>query len=639
MVEPLDTRKNLAVELLRIFPPSIGVDALEDTVFRERYGLSLDATITFNGLDASIKRSALFPAIRALYANPQTSIPVKTVDGTSAKLSMELEKEPKLFLSLGEARHEIPSFWMLAENKDIRLSGFQVEVAERNLPTDTIESWRQKIEERPLSDEEMSDLKEDLALVPQEVAKAIRHEAMQNEGRVSVLVPRNARYYRGLIGDRGDAANVEKYAAGNAKAQVDRLLNWDFGRGLAQCLLFCANPRLSALIDISGKAPEEVKSFFRWLANEGDRFSQIAGVEVGIRAFSKYPQIEPYLVKIIEDVRDENPSDKDGRLALTAHLFVFADGELARTRCFADAPPYWRRLAATAQASILERAIVSLGGAGEDWSEWAHLRAQHFFMQTLADLREEPRWLPDLMTPAQLRLELLMRARIVSNEFQSDISDGPLRSLVLGKEPNQLETLTSVPTAAAPSPVEGGIAAPIEFPKDLQADLRAPQDGKVLEAKIFASVVNFSMTFHFDKEIAGLISNLLRSVKYRLAFEQDADITFTLLMGLASIAASARYPELADELRILTRVLGRRGDLKADAEAKMRIALVACASRKDKLEWCKTVGEWLLEIANGELERKEAARFRSHLRTLCHAVPELWQHTAKVDATLSALCD
>ncbi|MGN6534535.1 MAG: hypothetical protein ACTHKQ_02230 [Mesorhizobium sp.] len=639
MAKPFNVQRALAVGLLQIFPPSIGTGVVEDADFRERYDLSLDATITFNRLNISIDRSKLYPAIRILFSKEQSSVAVETADGTSATLSIEYEERSRLFLSMGDERHEIPSFWMLSPEKDIRLSGFQSEIAERNLPKDVIETWRQKLGERLLNDHEIDDLREDLALIPQEVTRDIEDEFSKKESRIAVLVPSKAKYYRGLIGDRGDAVNIQQYAEGNAKIQIDRLLDWDFGRGLAQCLLLCANPRLSALVDISGKAPEEIERFFTWLAKEGDLFSQIAGVEIGTRVLAQYPQIEPLLVKIVEAIRDEDPSDKVGRLALTTNLFVFVDGELARTRTLSDTPPYWRRLAATAQASTIERVILSYGGAGEDSSEWAQLRAQHFFMQSLTDLREEPRWLPDLMNSTQLRLELLMRARIAGTDFKANIPEGPLRSLLLGQGANELEALTSVPTAYAPSPVEGGMTAPIDFPEDLLASLRAPQNGRVLEATIFASVVNFSMTFRFNTEIAGLISNLLRGVKYRLAFEQGTDITFTLLMGLASIAASARHPELADEVRILTRVLGRRGELSADAEAKMRIALLACASREDKVAWCKAVGEWLLEIANGQLEREEAARFRSNLHAMCHAAPELWPYTAKVDAALAAISD
>ena len=150
-----------------------------------------------------------------------------------------------------------------------------------------------KIQDHALNDDEIDALMEDLRSIPQAMAAAIRDEFLKAEGTVSVLIPRSRKYYRGLIGDRGEAKTVEEYAAGNAHAQVERLLKWNFRRGLAQCLLFCANPRLSALIDISGKPAEEIERFYPWLANEADRFSQIAGIEMGVRSLTEYPQLEP----------------------------------------------------------------------------------------------------------------------------------------------------------------------------------------------------------------------------------------------------------------------------------------------------------------------------------------------------------
>lgn len=638
MIELIDDR-TIAISLLKIFPELVREDVLEDEAFRKRYDLAFDATINFKTINLSIKRSELYPAIRKLYGKAKDTISISTVDGATVSLTMDLVDDPKVFLSVGDKRHEIPSFGMLAEDKSTRIAFFQDEIANQNLPTDLIAAWRQKLEAGPLEDEAIDDLHLELALVPQTVAGQIQEEFQKPEGTVSVIVPRNPTYYRALIGDRGEAGNIEEYVAGNAKAHIERLLNWDFKRGLAQCLLFCASPRISALVDISGKPAEDVEKFFAWLADRGDLFSQTAGVEIGIRALAEYPAIEPHLLRIIEQIRDDSPSDKQGRLNLTTNVFVFADGELARIRIFANAPPFWRRMAAIAQASMIERMILDHQAASEDWSQLVQMRAQQFFMQTLTDLRIEPRWLPDLLSPSQLRLEFLVRARIAGNECKDKLPDGPLRSLLLGKEPNQLESITSVPSAYAAGPLEGGVASSQDFPADLLAELRKPTDEKVLEAKIFASVVNFSLTFRFDTEIASHIADLLRKVQYRLALTQGDDISFTLIMGLAAIAASARHTGLADEIRILTRVLIRRGDLTADAESQMRIAMVTCASREKRDEWCKAVGDWLLEIANGKLARKEAARLRSDIHVFCHAVPDLWPHIAKIDAALALVSE
>lgn len=630
-------RKALAVQLLTLFPPVVRADIANDPDFRDHYGVSLDATITFPAQQVAVRRSVLHAAIRELYNHGKTSVSIAATDGQTVQLSIEVGLKPLIFMTVEHIRLQAPTFWMLADDPAIRLVNFEDEVGGLNLPADLIDSWRARIEKASLNDDEIEEFIAVVKSTPEQVEDAIRSELQKPEGSASVLVPNNPAYFQGLIGRRDKAANVGEYVDGSARHQIKRLLKWDFKRGLAQCLLFCANSQLSALIDIADRDEDEVQEFFEWLVENGDRFSQIAGVEVGIRSIAFFPRLEPLLVGFLEEIRDEDTSDDAGRSALTMNLFVFVDGELARTRIFANEPPYWRRLAAISHASVIERVIIENDGERGDTSELLRLRSEQFFMQTLADLRQEPRWPPDLMNVAQLRLEFLMRARIAGQEMKDVIVAGPLHAMLLGEEDNQLGALTSIPSAYAPGPVEGGMNAPLPFPEDMLEDLRKSDKDDVVEVRIFAGIVNFSMVFRFDDEIAGLIADLLRKVKYRLSLDPDSEIGFTLIMGLAMVAASARHVGLADEVRILSRVLMRRGELTSDAENQMRVALLACASRVDIQDWCKAVADWLLEIAGGELDRQEAIRLRSHLRRLCFSAPELWEHVSKVDANLAAI--
>lgn len=627
----LDLRGQLALELLKIFPSSIGNDIANRSEFRTAVGYKPDATITFNRSKLSFRRSVLFPAIRAAYIAPEKSVAVETEDGRQAALTIEVGEKPKLFISIGDQRDQIPAFWMLADDPKVRLTYFLEEVENLNLPSEVIAEWKRRIEDRNLTDEEVEELTSIQKTTPEEVAAAIKSEFSHSRGRISILVPTVAEYYINLIGERGDALNIENYAAGNAKAQIDRLIKWDFKRGLAQCLLFCANPRLTACIDISGQPVEDVDKFFHWLKEEGDRFSQIAGIEVGIRSLAEYPSIEPLLLKMLEEIRDEDTSSASSRLAISSSLFVLVDGELARRRSLPDAPPYWRRLASTAQSSMIARTLISLSAVNGETAGWSSLRGEQFFMQTYADLRLEPRWIPDFIEPNQLRLDMLMRARIVELEANVNLPEGSLRSLIL----EDLAEITSVPSACAPSPIEGGIASPVPFPDDLLTELRKPQSDKPAEAHIFAGVVKFAFVFRFDQEIADLVVRLLRKVKYRLNLSEGTSISFNLLMGLAAVAATTRHKELADEVRILTRVLRRRGNITAEPEIHMRIALLACASHVDLQAWCNAVGSWLFEIANEDMNKEDAARLHSHIRSLCVSVPALWEHIAKTNAALA----
>lgn len=637
MAENPDLRGPLALGLLRLFPDSVRQDVLADFSFQEKQGLKADSTASFDWLGISFKGSTLLEALRTLINGSDDVILVKPIDGDPLELSIERGRKPKLFLTVEENRRQLPSFWMLSEDKEVRLASFSEDVETANLPAAVIATWKERLEAGPLTEGEMDELKQCLALVPQTVAERIRDELEQADGRVDVLVPRELEYYRFLIGERGDASNVEEYARGYLKQHIERLLRWDFRQGLAQCLLFCASSTLSALVDITNRSAPEVEEFFTWLSEHGDSFSQVAGIEVGIRSLQHFSGLEPVLVRMIERIRDEDPDSRTSRVALTVNLLVFADGEMSRVGIFRKDPPFWRRMAAVAQASIIERELLAAGGGDEDSSSWLSHRAEYFFMQSLADLRQQPRCIPELISAMQLRLDFLMRARIVGHNAADGLPEGPLRDLLLGSGEGSLETHTAFPTASAPGPIEGGVEGGAVAPDAVVQKLRELDGDKALDIQAFTGVVNFCLAYRFDEEVAAMIVSLLKKVQYRVNLRPDPDVGFALMMSLAIIAASIRHPALANEVRILTRVLRRRGDIVASADDQMRIALIACASRPDLADWCKAVGEWLIEISNGEMSRNEALAARSHLHILCHAVPELWPHVAKADAALAAI--
>ncbi len=331
-------------------------------------------------------------------------------------------------------------------------------------------------------------------------------------------------------------------------------------------------------------------NFFKWLSEEGDRWSQIAGIEGGIRSVPNFPSLEPIVTGLIETIRDEDMAQPDPRLKLTASLFTFADGELSRARTLEREPPFWRRLCATAQAATIEKELIRPDPA-PDPKLWGGFRGESFYMQTMADLRIEPRWLPDLMSAENLRYNFLPRARIAAEDVKDKLRDGRFRHLLLGKGPSSLERHTPMPAPYIPSPVENASSAPLPFPEEMLTELRSPTDDKPFERKVINEIVNLALVFRFDPEVASLIAAILRRVKYRLSMNSDSSVTFSLLAGLAIVAGVTRGVELSDELRVLTRVLRRRGELKEDPENEMRIVLYACSSRSDFESWCKALGD------------------------------------------------
>ena len=111
-----------------------------------------------------------------------------------------------------------------------------------------------------------------------------------------------------------------------------------------------------------------------------------------------------------------------------------------------------------------------------------------------------------------------------------------------------------------------------------------------------------------------------------------------ILTGLATVAAVARNPVLADDLRILVRRYRHDAQYGFSIEEAMRICLVASASREDLMKWRESAGQWLTELAFDELEGDEGEVLHSHLHSLLQAVPELWVSCARADAALKAYC-
>ena len=127
----------------------------------------------------------------------------------------------------------------------------------------------------------------------------------------------------------------------------------------------------------------EVIQLFEWLEGSGDRISQLGGIELGFAQLDAFPELEPFLLRLTRTFLNDDPDDNDGRLSLLSSLVVLVDGEFARVGILRNRRPYWRRLAAIAQESIIERQAMGARTPVKVFREWAtEGRAELFYLQT-----------------------------------------------------------------------------------------------------------------------------------------------------------------------------------------------------------------------------------------------------------------
>jgi hypothetical protein len=216
------------------------------------------------------------------------------------------------------------------------------------------------------------------------------------------------------------------------------------------------------------------------------------------------------------------------------------------------------------------------------------------------------------------------------------VKSDELREMILGSGPTSLRAAMKLPMSLLPGPLEGGSASPVPFPEEMASELRESANAPLTEHAL-AGVVNMALILQIEGDHARLVTDALRRAKYRVSVGADSDKIFSLLSGLAAIAAVSRTPELATEVRILARVQRRRPDITLEVDNLLRIALIAAASDADLVNWCKTVGEWFTEIAHEDVSPEVARTMRAHVHRLCEMVPDLWRTCARAEAAFSAV--
>jgi hypothetical protein len=622
---------------LDLVPPIIRKTLLEEREFREEYGFKTDAVLAFGDSGVSIQRSAFFDAIRKILSGV-SELGVTDAEKTEWVLRNEAENGdlPTLVISKDERRLVFTDFAVLSPDSAIRLRSLDEAAADVNLPTSAQNTWRNILSERPLEDDEIDQFHSDSHDTLVHIARSIRSEIETGKCSVSSLVPSSRRYFQRLVGSYDGSMSIGDYAAGAGRQFIEQLSAWRPYDGFLFSLFLSSHSALTAKITVGHLESEDLVRAFEFLEEQGDRISQLGAIEIGLRILPERPEIEPYIIHLVEKVRDDDVDVSARGLKLLSALFILVDGELSRTRLMSAEPPFYRRLASLTQAALIHRQLVN-SGANDTFYEWAYSkRGEQYYMQSLTDMRLEPRWNPDFAAASQMKADFFGRIMIAAKNYEENIKGSMLHDLILGVEQDSLQSLCGFPYAYYPGPLEGSEDSPNTLPADLSEMIETQLTAEEVGPSSFITLVNSAMIFRVDSDQVELAAKALNLANYRLANLENKSQLLGILNGLATVAADSRNPELTDELRILLRRYRCDDRYGVSIEEAIRICLVASASHKELMDWREFAGDWLTELAFGDFEGDEGNVFHSHLRCLCHAVPELWVTCARADAALMA---
>ena len=632
-------RSALAQTAMEFMSPLIRETLLAESSFRSEYEFSTDGVILFNDSDVSIRRSHLFSSIRTVLGGKAERTvtdtngrewKVRNVGEKSALPSLELSREDRQPILMSE-------FAVLSPNRRIRLRFLTEAISDVNLPRRESDLWRKILAERDLEDDEVDAFLGEFSDTPVAQARIIQGEIANGRSSISSLVPSSRRYYERLVGTYDGSTSIRDYAATNARLLFDHLSSWRQYDGFLISLFLSSHSSLTAEINVDLLDSQDLVRALEYIRENGDRISQLGAIEIGVRVLSGRPEIESILISLVRQIRDDNIGGDQWGVGLLSALFCLVDGELSRTRLFATEPPFYRRLASLSQAALIQRQLVNSGIDADQFSEWAvSNRGGQYFLQSLTDMRMEPRWNPHYSDAARIRANFCRRIILAVMNCDRDLSRSKLSDLILSADTGSLLSPNELYLSYLPGPLEGGEMANDDLPSDISETIDSQLGAKEVGSLSFVSLVNSASIFRVGEHHAELAVKALRRSGHRVANIEDRSQLFTITHGLATVAAVTRSRKLADELRVLVRGYRRDREFPVSIHEAVSSCLVAAASRAELEEWREFVGGWLTELSFGHLSSSEGKRLLSYIRCLCEVVPELWVSCGRADAALMA---
>lgn len=622
--------------VLEALPPTVAKSLIQRSEFTARYGITTKVTVILGG-NIEFDRAALFEAVREFIASGFARSSLADISQQSWALCVTTRESPKtIYLEREQTRIGIPAAWSFYENRLDRVNGLDQAMKEVFLGNGKYDYWRKVLTDRIVRDEEHENLCRDLDLTVVGVSGAIARSFESGQGEVGVLVPNSELYLQQLVGRIPEDQDLETYVRTTAAEFIDRLSVWNPVEGIKHALLLSAHGSISRHISLEKLNDKQLSDILEWVRYRGDFISKLAMIEVGLGCPTKRDGLVETIECLIEEILLDDPESDSSRFACLSNLVIFVSGELARAKITPSAPPYWRRLSNIAHASLIERIglsrdvdmdvfVKSLQGVG---------RGAPFYIKSLLDLRVEPRWLPDLMTAKQLKAEFIGR---ISNAAatRSQVACSPkLDRILFEKGSNTVSSSVEFPFPFLPGPLEGGVASVTDLPIEMLKSIEAKLDAKTLQPNSFAGLVNSSLIYRVGPDLARLAATALRKMKYQITEGGETANTHTLISGLATVAAVTRSFELAQEVRILSRVT-RRTSKDVSAQSELAIAFVAAAARSDILDWSAFVGDWAFELSLELSDRIEGRAVLSMLHAAVNFEPTLLMSCSKAISALT----
>lgn len=623
--------------LLGILPMFLRQKLVEDRSFREKIDFSAEEFVTY-GEDAVFPRSLFFKKVSDALNGVRDQSEIEDQAGNRWFLSREQISSGRVVLKIANDSESFfaAEFFVFLSDASERLRELDVALKDHGFPSSGLSEWKDLLRERALTIDELEEFSKDTMKTPFAFLKVFRRKMEGTNVRAEDMVPKDIEYYENLSG-KGDHNNLSGLVSEAISRVVADYLAWDSEVGPQMALPLCSHPSISSAIANSGIKKSQLTELAEWVREHGDVFSKVGIVEVALSAAHNSQELGKVLDDIVQQIISLDPEDKSGPLQFMMSLIVLVESEVSRTRVLRHWTPFRRRLATFAHAAILAREAEGRIDI-EHLSDWImENHAHRFYLQNLIDLRAEPRWLPDYLSPSQLKQELLGRLANAAGGMSGDLPQGPLHDTLDPQNPdsafNRMRTIKSL----FPGPLEGAdssLRPPI--PKELEDELDSSLSAGVLTARSVAALINTTGLFMVGSEKAERAVEIIRASNFRFVENMDDVERFSLTHGLAEVASRLRSESLARSVLAMARSCRDESRHGGRYREEVIISLVAAGAFEGVDSWKMFLGSWLKELCFS-VSKSDAAELEASIEMICSVEPRLRSELGAGLAALSSL--
>lgn len=631
-------RGYLRDRMLAKLPERVADALIQRDAMARRLGIERVTSVRMGENGPSVPRAVLYKAARSALEQVDDDYGVVIEDSGGRQWTVRTYRNVDavdMVLANGSDTIRLSGHDILAADRSIRMSGLERLAQEAMLSQGWLEKQTLAFADHPPDDDAFAALIEDAAQAPASVFTRLRTEIASGGTTVDVLVPKDRRYFKRLVGAVEVDMSAQAYLAECLVPLADALVADGGVSGLQRAFQFATHRDVARALPLDSVPRHDLVKLYEAIAKHGDPIFRIACVEAALPRLATNPELEAPLGRIIGALLAAPCADD--QYDMLGALYALTFGNLAQHSVLDAEPPYYRRQAALAQASGLHATF------GDMLTDTAHLLqwlrnsegGSAAFVQGLIDLRLEPRWLPEYALPHQLRAEVIGRLTIASKENEESLSGNGLAQLLLG--PDALLTHAQTQTFQyLPGPLEVDDDFYSETPTEVLESLRDAFSGEALETH---EVIRAQFIASFSRDpsaIASLAADALKRLDYIVETAEE-DTLFPLLAALARIAAVSRSSELAAAIRTVARLKRRRGAFSECPDKEVQVALVAAAAFSSLDEWSTFISDWMTEIAFAMKGSERAHTVLNFLHVLSTLELALRPHFCRADAALSAL--